>query len=209
LSTYTPLQGLFWLRGGLGPMGPPFGTCLYVTDLTDVFFNGTELGNKLLKPMKKLQNFHFYVELDESKSLGKSVEQILSTFLTFPWPIGVHENGSLCSLPFPFHELKHFRHFQDVRLNNTTILKDDHRLWFKVRSLQLVHSDEIDFESLFSLIKLNMPKLSSITLRGKNGYNSLDDTDNCDEIERVRVQLDSVTTKLFALKKCQEKQLNK
>jgi hypothetical protein len=54
-----------------------------------------------------------------------------------------------------------------------------------------------------------MPKLSSITLRGKNGYNSLDDTDNCDEIERVRVQLDSVTTKLFALKKCQEKQLNK
>jgi hypothetical protein len=28
LSTCTPLQGFFWLRGGLGPMGPPFGTCL-------------------------------------------------------------------------------------------------------------------------------------------------------------------------------------
>jgi hypothetical protein len=29
LSTCTPLQGFFWLRGGLGPMAPPpFGTGL-------------------------------------------------------------------------------------------------------------------------------------------------------------------------------------
>jgi len=109
----------------------------------------------------------------------------------------MHQNAYLYSLPFPYHELKHFRHFEDVQSNNGEILKADYRLWSKVRSLELVHSDQIDFKNLFSLIKMNMPKLSSITFRGNNAYklfNPNDSDGSYNEIERINVRLDSVTT---------------
>ena len=167
----------------------------YVMGLPDVLFNGIELENKLLKPLKNLQNFYFYIGLHGCED----VKQILSTFQTFPWWIGVHENAYLYSLPFPFHELNHFRHFENVRSNNDEILKGNHQLWCKVRTLDLVRTDRIDFKTLFPLIKYNMPKLSSITFRGKKGYNPFGDGDDlCDEIDYINnVQLNSVTTVHF------------
>jgi hypothetical protein len=72
---------------------------VYELNSTNLLFNGIELENKLLKPMKKLRNFYFYARIDKCKNA-----QILSTFQTFPWSIGVHKNGYLYSLPFPFHE---------------------------------------------------------------------------------------------------------
>jgi hypothetical protein len=74
---------------------------IYLRNPTSILTNGIELENQLLKPLKKLQNFYFFVRLYGRKE----VEQILSTFERFPWCIGVHQNGYLYSLPFPYHKL--------------------------------------------------------------------------------------------------------
>jgi hypothetical protein len=135
-------------------------TDVYLVGSKNVPFNGSELQNQLIKPMEKLQHFYFYVRIYKFED----VEQTLSIFQTFPlWSVGVHRYAYLYSLPFTFPELKLFHDFQDVLSNDTTIPKDDHRLWSKVRSLKLFVTDQTDFRSLFLSIKRCMPKLSSIS----------------------------------------------
>jgi hypothetical protein len=174
-------------------------TDMYLIHHQEVLYDGVELENKLLKPLTKLKNFYFYIKLHGCGN----VEQMLSTFETFPWLIGVHQTAYLYSLPYSFHKLKRFRDFQDVQLNNGEILKADHRLWCKVRSLELISSDRIDFNSLFPLIKVNMPKLSSITFCGKNGYHPSIVVMLMNHMMKSNVLMyNSIVLQLFAYKAC-------
>ncbi|CAF1395844.1 unnamed protein product [Didymodactylos carnosus] len=198
ISLTTGLDGLFHaiqiFSSSLITLSLDFSN-IYLTNRNSILTNGMELEKKLLKPMQKLQNFYFYVCIFQCKD----VQQILSTFATFPWPIGLHGNAHIYSLPFSFHELKDFHHFRDVRSNNDEFLKQNDRLWSKVTSLNLISIDRIDFKHLFPLIKQNMPKLSSIAFHGGFCFHRFSFPDESgdlyDKIERVnKVQLDSITT---------------
>jgi len=153
----------------------------------DSIFNGINLENRLLKPIQKLRNFYFRAAIHGCKD----VEESLSTFQSFSWSIGAHQDVYLYSLPFPFHELKHLRVFQDVRSNREELLKHHPRLWSNVTSLALADIDQLDFGKLFRSIKSNIPKLLSITFSHNKRYYS---DDSWNEIERVDVQLDSFRT---------------
>jgi hypothetical protein len=91
-------------------------------DLKNDLINGAKLKNE--------KNFLFYTHIYQFED----IQEILSRFQTkfysdHQWSFGVHQNTWICSLPFLFHQLKHFQHFENVLSNNDDILKHHHRLW--------------------------------------------------------------------------------
>ena len=141
---------------------------------------------QLLKSMKQLQQFHFYMSFP---SCQYHPDIDLSQFPNLSF--GMHSDY-LYTLPFHFNNIYDcFEDFNHVNFKNYEILKKHSRIWHHVKSIQL-HQQSVYNRDFVKELKIKMPKLTLIKF---TGYNSLPhihkQNSSCNEND---VTLKNVTT---------------
>ncbi|CAF3927456.1 unnamed protein product [Adineta steineri] len=153
-------------------------------------FNSIKL-RQLLESMIKLKQFHLYARLYKEPI---DIENVLSQFKTRYWfdknlSFGMH-GTYFYTLPFYFDDLYEFSiGFDNVKTNNYDILINNHRIWHNVKSIQLCGTGNNYYLSLIETLKIQMPKLSTISFGSYFKYL---------RNETERHHLNSVTTFHFA-----------
>jgi UDP-galactopyranose mutase len=96
--------------------------------------------------MIELKQFHLYARLPFDV---KGHEDILSRFenqywFDHKWTFGMHQN-CFYTLPFHFDHLYEFYDgFNDFKSNNREIFINNPRIWFNVKSIELLDRDKFD-----------------------------------------------------------------
>jgi len=150
---------------------------------------------QLLESMKELKQFHLYTKLP-SFQYNNDVD--LSQFKDQHWfnhnsSFGMHDTY-LYTLPFHFQNFYEcFQDFNDVKLNNCEILKNNSRIWYNVKSIQLSVGSGYS-RNFVEELKTKMPKLTLIRF---NRYPVLSTIETHDSFGNKDVTLDNVTTIQF------------
>jgi hypothetical protein len=165
-----------------------------VRGINEFSFNSLKLP-QLLESMKELKKFNFYIKLPSSKYYN---DIDLSQFkdqhcFNHNSSFGMH-GGYVYTLPFHFDNLYDcFEDFNDIKLNNCEILKNNSRIWYNVKSIQLPVRAGYN-RNFVKELKRKMPKLALIKF---DGYEVSPKTHTQDSSGNTDVTLDNVTTIQF------------
>lgn len=145
--------------------------------------------------MKELKQFHLYTkrpsflynnDIDLSQFTGQHLSNRNSSF-------GMH-GDYLYTLPFHFHNFYEcFQDFNEVKLNNSEILKNNSRIWYNVKFIELPGKSGYNTNFIKEL-KTKMPKLTSIRFH-RHWVSPKIETH--DSFGNKNVTLDNVTTLQF------------
>jgi hypothetical protein len=151
---------------------------------------------QLSESMKELKQFHFYFKLP-SFQYNNDVD--LSQFeaqhcFNHNSSFGMHDDY-LYTLPFHFRNFYEcFQDFNDVKLNNYEILKNNSRIWYNVKSIQLPVRFGYN-RNFVEELKTKMPKLTLIRF---NSYPVLSEIETHDSFGN---KLFNLFKDLFKIKK--------
>jgi hypothetical protein len=169
---------------------------LSLEDLDEIPFNNNKL-QKFLESMIQLKQFHLYAKLAYN---AIDNDMILSKFKNQYWfdhnlSFGMHKNYFYT---FPFHFDYLYQFYQDfhyVKSNNPEILINNPRIWYNVKSIELLGTSEFD-RNFVKDLKMKMPKLNLIKFNDfspvpKHKKQILSEIN--DKQEKIDVTLDNVT----------------
>jgi hypothetical protein len=170
---------------------------LLIENTDEIPFNSLKLQH-FLESMIKLQQFHCYAKLydnpiDSNIMLSQFKDQY---WFDHNWFFGMH-GKYLYTLPFHFDHLCDFYHsFDGVKSSNHNLLETNPRIWYNVKSIDLLMTLEYDF-NLIKQLKMKMPKLTVIFF--VDNYSSRQNEPknifmNKNEGEKSNVTLNNVTT---------------
>jgi hypothetical protein len=131
-----------------------------VRGINEFSFDSLQLP-QLLESMKELKRFHLYTKLPSFQYYN---DVNLSQFKDQYWfnhnpSFGMH-GDYLYTLPFHFDNIYDcFEDFNDVKLNNCEILKNNSRIWYNVKSIQLPIRSGYN-RNFVKELKTKMPKLA-------------------------------------------------
>jgi hypothetical protein len=125
-------------------------------------FNSQKL-QQLLQSMTQLKQFHLYARTNINKHF--ILNQFQNQFWSdHNWSFGMHGNY-FYTLPFHFNYLYGFpTQFHTVQSNHPDILNTNHRLWYNVKSLELLGTHQYDINFIKEL-KIKMKKLNFIKFK--------------------------------------------
>ncbi|CAF3317800.1 unnamed protein product [Rotaria sp. Silwood2] len=159
----------------------------------EIRFNSIKL-QQFLESMIELKQFHLYAKLNKDPI---DIDNILSSFSGKFWfdhnlSFGMH-GRYFYTLPFYFNDLLEFYEgFDGVQSNSIEILETNPRMWYHVKSIELLVTYNYNLNFVKEL-KIKMPKLTLIKF-GNIGFSSTHKTVNLCQEEKFDVQLDNVTT---------------
>jgi hypothetical protein len=175
---------------------------LYIHNRNEIPFNSTKF-QQFLQSMTELKQFHLYAKLGSS---GMTNDMILSQFKYQYWfdhnlSFGMHSDY-FYTLPFHFDHLYEFpQDFDTAKSNNPEILINNSRIWYNVKSIELLRTSEFD-RNFVKELQIKMPKLNLIKFLDTS-YDLKHKTEISSEIndqqDKITVTLDNVTTIQFGL----------
>ncbi|UJR32638.1 hypothetical protein I4U23_020098 [Adineta vaga] len=139
-----------------------------IDSLESVLIDGEKFKIQLLQYLEQLKDFHLNVKLS-SYTTSRHSYKILSIFETsfyfdHHWYFGIN-SYYLYSLPYKYDELYEFDHMKCMKFSDRTLLQSKPSIWFKVKTIRLVRTEEVNIDDLIQSCKIHMPYLQTIKIR--------------------------------------------